>query len=137
MAARARRTALIVASVPELTNLTFSQDGSAVRMRDGKFHFKFRGHAVARAASSLIGDGLHDFRMRVTQNQRAPGTDVVDIFISVGVPQARASRVIDDDRIAAHRAKCAHRAVHSADEHFGRALENILRVRAFHFDYFG
>ena len=34
VAARARRTALMVASVPELTNLTFSQEGSAALIFD-------------------------------------------------------------------------------------------------------
>ena len=102
-----------------------------------KFDFEFGGHAVTRATARLLGDRLNDLRMRVTQNQRAPRANVIDVFVSVGVPQARAGGAIDDDGFAAHGAKCAHGAVHSADEHVSRAAEYFVGVRPLHFYRFG
>ena len=103
-------------------------------MRDGEFDFEFRGHAVTGAAARLVGDGLDDLRMRVTENQRAPGTNVIDVFVAIGVPQARACRVIDNDRIAADGAKGAHGAVYAADQHFRRAAKiSSCECESFHF----
>jgi hypothetical protein len=51
---------------------------------------KFGGHAVAGAARSLAGDCRGDGGIGVAQHQRAPGTDVIDIRVAVGVPQPRA-----------------------------------------------
>src|SRR6267143_6032666 len=102
----------------------------------GEFDFKFSGHAVTGAPARLRGDGFDDLRMRVTQNQRPPGTHIVDIFISVGVPQARACRAIDDDGISAHGPKRAHGAIDSPDENLRPPAEDFFRARAFLLDKF-
>ena len=102
-----------------------------------KFDFEFGWHAVTRPTARLLGNGLNDFRMRVAQNQRSPRADVIDVFVSVGVPQARTGCAIDDDGLAAHGAKRAHGTVHSANEHVGCAAEYFLRVRPLHFNQFG
>src|ERR1019366_5579555 len=70
----------------------------------GELDFEFRGHAVTGAAPSLAGDGFDDLRMCMTENQRAPGTYVVDVFVPIGIPQARACRVIDNDGVTADSA---------------------------------
>ena len=102
-----------------------------------KFDFEFGRHAVTRAAARLLGNGLNDLRMRVAQNQRSPRADVIDVFVSVGVPQARTGCAIDDDGLAAHGAKRAHGTVHAANEHVGRAAEYFLGARPLHFNQFG
>ncbi len=112
------------------TNLFAGRNGLADAR--GKLHFELGGHAVARAAARLLGDGFDDARMRVAQDQRAPRTDVIDVFVSVRVPQPRAGGAIDDDGIAAHSAKGAHRAIHAADQHIGRAAKDFLRARPLH-----
>jgi hypothetical protein len=75
--------------------------------------------------------------MRVAQNQRSPRADVVDVLVSVGVPQARTGCSIDNDGFAAHGAKRAYGAVYSANEHVGRAAKYFLRARPLHFNLFG
>ena len=58
------------------------------------------------------------------QNQRAPGANDNRCTRGRPHPRARARRAIDDQRVAAHGAKGAHRAVHAADQNLLRALEN-------------
>jgi hypothetical protein len=72
--------------------------------------------------------------MRVAQYERAPGTYVIDVFISIRVPQSRASRAIDDDGIATHGAKCTHGAIYAANENIRRATKDFFRVGMFCFD---
>ena len=73
-----------------------ADEADAFDRRDGardalaQLDFERRRHAVAGAARGLIRDGGDNVGMRVTENQRAPGADVVDVFAAVGVPQARA-----------------------------------------------
>src|SRR5713101_7776239 len=102
----------------------------------GEFDFELGGHAVTGAPARLCGDGFDDLWMRVAQDQRSPGTYIVDIFIPIGVPKARARRAIGDNGIAADGAKRAHRAVYSTDEDLRRAAKDFLRVNSFVLDLF-
>ena len=90
-----------------------------------QFDFERRSHAVAGAAPRLLGDRGDHVRVRVAQNQRAPGADVIDVLAPVHILEARALRAIDDQRRAAHGAKRAHGAVHAADQNFFGALEKL------------
>ena len=93
-----------------------------------QFDFERRSHPIARAASRLIGNSGDNVRMRVAENQRAPGADVIDVLAPVHILQARAFRAIDHQRRAAHGAKCAHGAVHAADQNIFGALEELARA---------
>ena len=81
--------ALIVASVPLLTNRIFSMLGIAPQIRR-EFHFEFGCDSETCAAMRLIRDRIRNGGIRVTQNQRAPRAHVIDVRISVGVPNFRA-----------------------------------------------
>ena len=108
MNARASRRALIVASVPELTKRTSSRLGIASR--------------ISRASSSSSGLGApklvpacggrversDDPWMRVPEDQRPPGEDVVDVAVAVDVDQVRALAALDEERRAADGPKCAN-----------------------------
>src|SRR5712692_9226537 len=102
----------------------------------GEVDFELGGHAVTGAPARLCGDGFDDLWMRVAQDQRSPGTYIIDIFIPIGVPKARSCRAIGDNGIAAYSTECAHRAVYSTDENFRRAAKDFLRVNVFVLDLF-
>ena len=53
-------------------------------------------------------DRLEDFRMGMAKNRRAPGADIVEVFIAIHIPDARAPGLLDKERLPAHRAKRAH-----------------------------
>ena len=75
---RARRMALMVASVPELTKRTSSMDGMSSIDAPREPRLELGRGAEAQAVG---GDSLHrfdDLRMRVAQDHRTPGADVVD-----------------------------------------------------------
>ena len=63
--------------------------------------------------------------MRVAENQSAPRANVVQVFATIDVKQARALGMVDDQRRAAHSAKSAYRAVDAADENLLGAFEQI------------
>ena len=82
--------------------------------------------AEARAAASGRFDRGDDGRMRVAEDQRPPGADVVDVAVAVDVPQIRALAALDDDRLAADAAERPRRAVHAA-RHELLALARTMR----------
>jgi hypothetical protein len=72
----------------------------------------------------------------VAQNQRAPGTYVIDIFISIRVPQSRARRAIDNNGIATHGAKCTHGTIYAANENVRRTTKDFFGAGTHFFDLF-
>src|SRR5438270_161288 len=63
----------------------------------------------------------------MSQDQWSPRADVVEIFVSVCIPDTRALAANDEWRITAHRAKCTHRRVDSARNHLFSALLKFAR----------
>jgi hypothetical protein len=84
--------------------------------------------AEARAEIGGGFDGGNDFRMRVSKNRRPPGADVIKQLIAVHVPDARPARAVHKKRLAAHRAKRAHRRVHAAGNIFQRRRKQFFRL---------
>ncbi len=76
-------------------------------------------------------EDLDDRRVRVAEDQGAPGEDVVDVLIPVDVPEARPLPVGDDGRFAAHRLEGAHGAVDAARQQSARRLEHLAGTVAF------
>ena len=86
---RARRIALIVASVPELTSRTISIDGTASTISSASSFSASRRRAEAERP---IDRGVHrrdDLRMLMPQDHRPPRADVVDVAIAIDVEQIR------------------------------------------------
>ncbi len=82
---------------------------AAERLRHLDLHLGRR--AERQSAPRRVDDRRHDRRMRVTENGRPPGADVVEVALAVGVPQVRAFAAREEARRAAHGAKGAHRGV--------------------------
>ena len=73
-----------------------------------------RGCAEAGRVARRALDGFDHGRKGVAQNHRAPGAEVVDVAVAVGVVEIRALGALDEGRRAAHGAKGAHRRVDAA-----------------------
>ena len=93
-----------------------------------EFDLELGGHSVAGAARGLLRQRGDDFGMRVAQDQRAPGADVIEVGVAVGVPKTAARGAIDHDRRSADGAESAHRAIDAAHENFAGAVEDLLRT---------
>ena len=87
--ARATRTALIAASVPELTKRTRSIDGISARTRSPSSILERARRAEARAAPAAPAIALHEACRRVAVDQRAPRHHVVDEAVAVDVLDRR------------------------------------------------
>ena len=111
---RARRMALMVASVPELTKRTSSIDGMSSVTRRASSRLELGGRAEATSRPRRRVDRRDDLRVRVAEDHRPPGADVVDEAAAVGGHDVRAGGLLEEDRLAADAAKCAHRRVDAA-----------------------
>jgi len=88
----------------------------------------------AEAGSDLEGflERPHDLRVTMSQQQRAPGTNIVDVFIPIGVEEMRALAARDENGIAAHTAESPHRRVHAAGNRRLSAAEQLFGSGAGH-----
>jgi len=77
----------------------------------------------------LLGDCAADGGIGVAQENGAPGADVVEELVAVGVIEVRTFAALDDQRLAAYGAEGAHRAVDAADEEFCGAVEDFAGRR--------
>src|SRR5207253_10583198 len=82
--------------------------------------------AEGKAARGRLLHGLDDEAVAMAEDHGAPGADTVDVLKVVGVEHARALRLLDEGRRAAHRAKGADRRVHAAWNDLLRAVEKLL-----------
>ena len=106
--------ALIVASVPEFTRRTFSTLGKASMISSANSFSPAVGSAKAGATADRFDQGLDDSRMRMSQDERAPRADVVEVAIAVDVEHVRTFAALDDDGFAPNRAERPGRAIHAA-----------------------
>ncbi len=102
----------------------------------GQFGLSFRRGAEAGAAGQRVLDRPDDIGMPVTQEQRPPGANVVDVLVAVGVPDARSLATDDKRRRASHAAESAHWRVHAAGNGFLRPGEQSLRLRSVHSEFY-
>ena len=80
----------------------------------GHFNLHRRRRAEAQAfADGLADRPLHRF-ITVSQNQRAPGADEIDVFLSVHVPHVAAKAPVQKPGIGAHAAAGPHRGIDAA-----------------------
>ncbi len=100
--------------------------------RLGEAHLELGRSSEARPVRSGLGDGPHDRRVRVAQDHRPPGADVVRVLGAVGAPEVGARRARHEDGRAADGAERAHGAVHAAGDHALGAFEELLGFRVGH-----
>src|SRR5437867_1391644 len=84
--------------------------------------------AVTSSCAGRVGDRGNDARRRVTEDQRPPGTEEVEIRPAVDVPDAGALTARDEERLTADAAKRPDRAVDAAGNQTGGGFEEALRV---------
>ena len=87
------------------------------------------GRAVGRAVARGPGHRLHHRRMRVADDHRPPGGEVVDVGRAVGVPHARAVGPGDEPGRAPHGPERADGGVDPARYHALRPREKLFRPR--------
>src|SRR6202035_3559778 len=72
----------------------------------------------------------------MAQNKRAPGADVIDIFVAVGVPNVRTLAPDDVNRITPNAPKGTHRRVHASGDKLFSALLQLAGLICFAGHYF-
>jgi hypothetical protein len=73
-----------------------------------KFDFAAGGRAEAGAEFEDGSEGIDDRLGTVAEDERAPGTDVIDVFIAIDVEHMGAVAAGDEARSASNRAEGAH-----------------------------
>jgi hypothetical protein len=125
VAARARRTALIAASVPELVIPHHLGRGHAGDDLLGQLDLGRGGSAKARAVSCRLRDGGQHCRVGVAEDQRSPGADPVEVAVAVDVDQLAALSTLDEDRLALDLPHRPHRTVNSPRKDLHRPLVQL------------
>ncbi len=72
-----------------------------------QFHFKRIWNSKAQATRGGFAHCIHNDFWRMAENRRPPTADVIDVFISIDIPNPRTFRARDEERLAANIAKCA------------------------------
>ena len=109
--ARARRMALMHASVPELTSRSDSMLGRAPMMsRASSTSFSTGAPKLAPPLAARSQDG-YDRRVGMAQHQRPPGAEVINVFVAVHVNHTGAAARRDEGRRSADGAEGADGAV--------------------------
>src|SRR5437588_10681920 len=84
----------------------------------GQFHFERVRNSETQSARGRIAHGTdHNFR-RVTENSWTPTADVVDVFVSIDIPNVRAGSALNEKRLAADIAERTHRRINAAGNAF-------------------
>ncbi len=90
----------------------------------GQLDFRRRRSTEAGSFAGRVDDGFNNLGGRMAEQQRAPGTNVVDIRIAVGVVYVGSFAAHQERRFTADRAEGAHRRIHAArDQLFGSLLK--------------
>src|ERR1044071_4548791 len=84
----------------------------------GHSHFEWIGNSEACAILSRVLYSFNDFSMRMPQNGRPPCANVIDIFISIYIPNMSASGLVNEEGLPSHGAKRPYRRIHTARDIF-------------------
>src|SRR5262249_33715190 len=86
--------------------------------------------ARAEACAVAIGLGYSfDYSgMRVPQNQRPPGADIIDVLVVIDIPNPGAQAAHDVGRLTADGAERPHRRIHAAGNDLAGTLVQFLTL---------
>src|SRR5262249_3582063 len=85
--------------------------------------------AEAGALVQRLLDGSHHARVTVTEDQRAPRTDIIEVGVPVDVVEISSLSTGDEDRLAADSAEGPCRAVHPAGNDAAGLLKRLVTPR--------
>src|SRR5262249_5800080 len=95
-----------------------------------KLCFQFTRRAKRGAAAHRFLDGFHNARVCVAEDKRPPRTDVIEVLVAVHVVEIRPLAARHEERLTAHAAKRAGRAVHAAGNNAAGPLEGFAATDA-------
>ena len=128
VAARARRMALITASVPLLTKRHHLDGRHGLDDFGGELDFQFGGCAEAGAAADHLRQAGHHAFVGVSDDQRAVAGDVIDVRIAVDVLEKASVPFPDENRRSADGFEGPDRRGNSAGHELAGLLKSCLRM---------
>src|SRR5260370_6696323 len=103
------------------------------RNQRGQLQLQLSRHAKTGAAARLVGNGLADGGIRMSQDHRAPGAHIVEKLVSVRVVEMLSAAALHDQRFSTYPPERPHGTVHHTKHHLLCALENLARTLALAF----
>src|SRR6266851_4902107 len=92
------------------------------------FNFEWIWNAKAHTARGGFAQGVNHHRRRVSQNCRAPCSDVIDVLIAIDIPDVCTFCTADKKWFATDGTKCAHGRIDAAWNTFLRFRKKLLRT---------
>ncbi|MCY1534316.1 hypothetical protein D9M68_696840 [compost metagenome] len=92
----------------------------------GQLHLTLGRRTVGKAFQHRFLHRFQHGRVAMAQDHRAPGADVVDVLLAVGVPEIGTLGALHETRCAAHGAEGAHGRVHAAGDQGLGAVKQLL-----------
>src|SRR5262249_15400189 len=103
--------------------------GDEPRDEFGDFNFAFRRSPERCSDFNDLTQTLNDFRRPMSEDQRSPRTDIINVFFPVDVPNMRTVTAIDEERLAADGTERPNRRVHAPWHKFLSTIENLFGFR--------
>jgi len=92
----------------------------------GQLDFALGGGTEREAVERGFLHGFEHGGVAVAQDHRAPGADVVDVFLAIGVPEVGALGALHKAGRATDGTEGAHGGVHATGDDIGGAVEQLL-----------
>ena len=92
----------------------------------GHLDFEWIWNSEADAPHHRFMDRIDHYARCMTQNRRAPGSDVINVLVAIDVPNLCAFSALDKERLAIQSAKCAHGGIHTSGDSLLRGSEKLF-----------
>ena len=106
--------------------------GNQVDDQFGQLVFRFGRRTETGSRVNRRDHRLSHARMTMSQDHRAPRSDVVDVAIAVDVEQIGTFAPLEDDRLATHRPERSRRTVHAARHQLLGSCKDLVTLGMFH-----
>ena len=127
VAPRARRTAVIPASVPDDTNRTRSTFGTSLDDGTGQLDLELARRPEGGSLRARFGDRLHDGRVRVPEQEGTPALHEIDVGVAVDVGDGRPGGAPNEERVRPDGIEGAHGRGDPARHQALGLLEQLVR----------
>ena len=92
----------------------------------GHFHLEWIWNSKTDTAGRCFANRIDNYARRMTQNRRAPRSDVIDVLVAIDVPNLCAFSALDKERLAIQSAKCAHGGIYTTGNSLLRGSEKLF-----------